>query len=68
MSTTILAGIEPPSVFAKLDEELANLPRKYAEADGAPFLASVDGQGAGCIGGHDHHSIEATRLLVRPSA
>lgn len=49
--TIVPDAIEPPPVLAKLGEELANLPRKYTDPDGALFLASVDGQVAGCIGG-----------------
>jgi hypothetical protein len=51
MSTIVPDAIEPPPVLAKLGEELANLPRKYTEPDGALFLASEGGQVAGCIGG-----------------
>jgi len=51
MGTSVPDAIEPRPVFAKLDEELANLPRKYTEPDGALFLASVDARITGCIGG-----------------
>ena len=35
--------------FQNFDEEVANLPDKYAKPDGRLFLALVDGKLAGCI-------------------
>lgn len=59
-----------PTVFATLDDELTSLPGKYAEPDGALYLASVEGEIAGCLGGfrRDERSIEVTRLWVRPAS
>jgi len=63
-------AVEVPQVFAKLEDELANLPGKYAAPDGALFLASIKGKTVGCLAGfrHDQHSIEVTRLWVRPES
>lgn len=57
-----------PPVLARMEQELAGLPGKYAEPDGALFLASVNGAVAGCVAGfrYDPHSLEVTRLWVRP--
>jgi ribosomal protein S18 acetylase RimI-like enzyme len=61
-------GDRPP-VFAKLENELANLPGKYSEPDGSIFLAYVDEEIAGCIAGFrsDHRTLEVTRLWVLPT-
>jgi uncharacterized protein (TIGR00369 family) len=36
--------------FQNFDEEMANLPGRYAAPDGRLFYATVDGKGAGCVG------------------
>ena len=63
-----IKGDRPP-VFAKLDNELANLPGKYSEPDDSIFLAYVDEEIAGCIAGFrsDRRSMEVTRLWVLPT-
>lgn len=70
MSTFNPGATELPPVLARMEQELADLPGKYAEPDGALFLASVDGTLAGCIAGfrYDQTSIEVTRLWVRPAS
>ena len=36
--------------FQNFDEEMANLPGRYAAPEGRLFYATVDGKGAGCVG------------------
>jgi len=69
MSTFNPGATELPPVLARMEQELADLPGKYADPDGAIFVASVDGTVAGCIAGfrYDPTSIEVTRLWVRPA-
>lgn len=59
---------EVPPAFRKLEEELGNLPGKYARPDGMLLLAIADGGSVGCLLGfrHDKHSMEVSRLWVRP--
>lgn len=58
-----------PPVLASMEQELAALPGKYAEPGGAMFVATVNGAVAGCVAGfrYDPHSLEVTRLWVRPT-
>jgi len=57
----------PPPAFADVEKELAHLPGKYADPDGAILLALVDDQVVGCIAGfrHDANTTEVSRLWVR---
>ncbi len=59
----------PPPAFSGLEQELASLPGKYGDPDGALVLALVEGDVVGSIAGfrHDAHSTEVTRLWVRPT-
>ena len=62
--------VKLPPVFAKLEDELANLPGKYSEPDGAIFLAILDEKTVGCLASfrRDESSMEVTRLWVRPES
>ncbi|WP_127560546.1 GNAT family N-acetyltransferase [Nioella ostreopsis] len=57
----------PPAVFAKLEQELSNLPGKYAAPEGALFIAYENGEAVGCVAGFKSESgaFEVTRLWVR---
>ncbi len=57
-----------PPAFRKLDEELGNLPGKYAGPDGTMLLAKSGDRPVGCLLGfrHDARSMEVSRLWVRP--
>jgi GNAT superfamily N-acetyltransferase len=57
----------PPAVFARMEQELANLPGKYAAPDGALIMAYHDGGAAGCVAGFrsEGGAFEVTRLWVR---
>ena len=58
----------PPAVFARMEEELSNLPGKYAVPDGAMFVAYDGEEAVGCVAGFRSESgaFEVTRLWVRP--
>ena len=53
--------------FQSFEEELANLPGKYAEPEGRLFLAIVENKTAGCIALRkiDGETCEMKRLFVR---
>lgn len=55
--------------FQSFEEELAKLPAKYAEPEGAIYLAKVDGQSAGCVAlwKLEEGVCEMKRLYVTPS-
>lgn len=55
--------------FQSFEEELAKLPAKYAEPEGAIYLAKVDGQSAGCVAVWklEEDVCEMKRLYVRPT-
>lgn len=55
--------------FQSFEEELAKLPAKYAEPEGAIYLAKVDGQSAGCVAlwKLEEGVCEMKRLYVRPA-
>lgn len=57
----------PPAVFAKMEQELSNLPGKYAVPEGALFIAYNDGEAVGCVAGFKSEggAFEVTRLWVR---
>ena len=54
--------------FQNFEEELAKLPAKYAEPEGAIFLAKVNGVSAGCaaLWKLDEGVCEMKRLYVKP--
>jgi len=54
--------------FQGFDQELATLPGRYAPPSGRLFVATVDGQVAGCIGLREMEPgvCEMKRLYVRP--
>lgn len=54
--------------FQHLDEELADLPHKYAQGHGRLLVALVDGEVAGCVAYHalNETQAEMKRLYVRP--
>ncbi|RFS13900.1 GNAT family N-acetyltransferase [Emticicia sp. C21] len=54
--------------FQNFEEELAKLPAKYAEPEGAIFLAKVEGKSAGCIAlwKLEEGVCEMKRLYVKP--
>jgi ribosomal protein S18 acetylase RimI-like enzyme len=56
-----------PPVFAKMEQELSNLPGKYAVPEGALFVAYHEGKPAGCVAGFKSEggAFEVTRLWVR---
>lgn len=56
-----------PPVFEKMEQELANLPGKYAVPDGALFVAYHDREAIGCVAGFrsEGGAFEVTRLWVR---
>ena len=68
LETFFANDAEIPPAFRNLEDELANLPGKYAEPDGVLLLAIADGRSVGCLLGfrHDEHSMEVSRLWVRP--
>lgn len=53
---------------AAFEEELASLPGKYAPPEGALFLATLDGEPAGCVAlrGIDDTTCEMKRMFVHP--
>jgi ribosomal protein S18 acetylase RimI-like enzyme len=57
----------PPAVLANLEQELSNLPGKYACPDGALFIAYHKADPAGCVAGFKSEggAFEVTRLWVR---
>ena len=67
-----VASIQQPMCFSGLTEELANLSSEYALPHGGIFLATVNGELAGCCGFRplpdtDHTNAgEMKRLYVRP--
>jgi ribosomal protein S18 acetylase RimI-like enzyme len=54
--------------FQHLDEELADLPRKYAQGHGRLLVALVDGKVAACVAYHalNETQAEMKRLYVHP--
>lgn len=60
----------PPTVFEKLEAELATLPGRFAPPKGVLLIATSHGQVVGCLGGAalDDTRIEASRLWVSPAA
>ena len=63
------AGIGISLCFQNFDQELANLPGKYAPPSGRLWLAYVDEELAGCIAlrAIDDIRCEMKRLFVRPA-
>lgn len=59
-----------PPVFARMEQELSNLPGKYAAPEGALFVAYGDGEAVGCVAGFrtERGAFEVTRLWVRSAA
>jgi len=55
--------------FQSFEEELAKLPAKYAEPEGAIYLAKVNGQSTGCVAlwKLEEGVCEMKRLYVRPA-
>jgi carbonic anhydrase len=55
--------------FQNFDEEMANLPGRYAEPEGRLFYATVGGKGAGCVGVRRlaEGICELKRLYVEPT-
>lgn len=55
--------------FQNFEEELAKLPAKYAEPEGAIFLARADGASAGCVSlwKLEDGVCEMKRLYVKPA-
>lgn len=56
-----------PPVFARMEQELSDLPGKYAVPEGALFVAYSSGEAVGCIAGFKSEggALEVTRLWVR---
>jgi len=55
--------------YQNFEEEMANLPGRYASPEGRLFYATVDGQAAGCVGIRPYSDgvCELKRLYVEPA-
>jgi GNAT superfamily N-acetyltransferase len=63
------ASLSIDLAFQSFDDELAELPGRYAPPGGALLVARVDGDPVGCVGLRplDEETCELKRLFVRPA-